>query len=479
MPEERQIFREKSLERLSSPDRLDQLLRIVKPQSWILLAALAGGLLLVLAWSFVGRIPATAQGAAILVRPKQVVSFQSPASGRLRSIEVDVGSAVEKGTVLATLHLPTLETLLEQERAKLKLFQRQSTELTEAEIELADLEKGFLSKQAELLRERIVSVRRSAETYRQKSSDYIDEQRENIRIARRYSDELGKALDERYEAYRSLAEGEAPIVARLSLIEPRTQSINNQLRLAELDVREQELSLRENLTQQAYDEQMDLIKDLGIQLNDLELREMLIDRRLLEGNLKNTSEITEIEARIEELRVRYETESQVLSEHDGQILEVTAALGEQVAIGHRLGKMEIEDASALIAVAYFPIKDGKKINSGFKIRVSPSTVEREREGSMLGRVTRVSDYPVTTEAAANEIGDVEIARALLQGEARIEVRASLDIDDESFTGYAWTSGDGPDSVLITAGTTATARVTIEEVRPITLVLPFLKSMFEE
>jgi hypothetical protein len=33
--EKRQIFRQESLERLSSPDQLDQLLQVVNPQNWL------------------------------------------------------------------------------------------------------------------------------------------------------------------------------------------------------------------------------------------------------------------------------------------------------------------------------------------------------------------------------------------------------------------------------------------------------------
>jgi hypothetical protein len=42
--------------------------------------------------------------------------------------------------------------------------------------------------------------------------------------------------------------------------------------------------------------------------------------------------------------------------------------------------------------------------------------------------------------------------------------------------FVWTSGDGPENVHVTAGTTAEVRVTIEEIAPITLVLPFLKNL---
>ncbi len=48
---------------------------------------------------------------------------------------------------------------------------------------------------------------------------------------------------------------------------------------------------------------------------------------------------------------------------------------------------------------------------------------------------------------------------------------------DEYTGYDWTSGKGPKKTPISAGTTASVRVTIEERAPITLVLPFLRRWF--
>lgn len=61
------IFRKKALERLSSPEQLDQLMKIVTPRSWLPLAvlgALLGGGLI---WSVLGRIPVTTTGQGALV----------------------------------------------------------------------------------------------------------------------------------------------------------------------------------------------------------------------------------------------------------------------------------------------------------------------------------------------------------------------------------------------------------------------------
>ena len=63
---EKSIFREAALERLSTPDRLDQGLTIVGSSGWIglgaLVALIVGGIL----WAMVIRVPITVVGSGIL-----------------------------------------------------------------------------------------------------------------------------------------------------------------------------------------------------------------------------------------------------------------------------------------------------------------------------------------------------------------------------------------------------------------------------
>jgi HlyD family secretion protein len=53
------IFRKESLERLSSPEQLDQLMQVVNPRSWLPLATIGSLVVLGLIWSLIGRIPIT------------------------------------------------------------------------------------------------------------------------------------------------------------------------------------------------------------------------------------------------------------------------------------------------------------------------------------------------------------------------------------------------------------------------------------
>ncbi len=61
------IFRKEALERLSSPEQLDQLMQIVTPRSWLPLVVLGGLMSVGVVWSFVGKIPVTTTGRGVIV----------------------------------------------------------------------------------------------------------------------------------------------------------------------------------------------------------------------------------------------------------------------------------------------------------------------------------------------------------------------------------------------------------------------------
>ena len=61
------IFRKAALERLSSPEQLDQLMQVTTPKGWLALIALTGLLVMVVVFGFVARIPITVTGQCILL----------------------------------------------------------------------------------------------------------------------------------------------------------------------------------------------------------------------------------------------------------------------------------------------------------------------------------------------------------------------------------------------------------------------------
>lgn len=101
---QQRLFRKSALERLSSPEQLDQLMTVTSPRAWLALLGLMVVLASVVVWGFVGSIPTTVAGEGILLRGGEgISSISAPVAGRLSDIYVSVDDIIENGQVLARI----------------------------------------------------------------------------------------------------------------------------------------------------------------------------------------------------------------------------------------------------------------------------------------------------------------------------------------------------------------------------------------
>lgn len=98
------IFRKTALERLSSPDQLDSMLKITTPMSWVGIGAAAALAAAVVAWSFAGSIPTIVSAPGFLVYSYNTNTIYSPASGYVKEILVQPFDVVEPGTPVVELY---------------------------------------------------------------------------------------------------------------------------------------------------------------------------------------------------------------------------------------------------------------------------------------------------------------------------------------------------------------------------------------
>src|SRR5262249_25068457 len=118
-----QIFRQAALERLSSPERLDTLVRIVGPRHWIPLLTIAVGVAATVAWGIVGRIPTSASARAFVLRPRTIRAVQAPGTGALVAFSVREGDVVKKGQEIGSIDQYEIRNKLDQERQKLRALE--------------------------------------------------------------------------------------------------------------------------------------------------------------------------------------------------------------------------------------------------------------------------------------------------------------------------------------------------------------------
>ena len=109
------IFRKQALERMTSPERLDQLIQIVTPKDWLLLGTFLTLGVILLAWCIWGKVPTTVDGQGMIVRPRKVVELQSQSGGKLVNFSLHVGDEIKPGEVLGVIDQAEIRKQVEED----------------------------------------------------------------------------------------------------------------------------------------------------------------------------------------------------------------------------------------------------------------------------------------------------------------------------------------------------------------------------
>lgn len=113
------IFRQAALDRLSSPDQLDALMRVTSPQSWIALAGLGLLLATVVAWGVFGTIPIKVAAQGVLIRPGGVYDVHTRGDALIEAFLVSEGTLVAANQPVARIAQPALDLEIRNARAQL------------------------------------------------------------------------------------------------------------------------------------------------------------------------------------------------------------------------------------------------------------------------------------------------------------------------------------------------------------------------
>ena len=96
-------FRRKAVERISSPEELDRLVRVTRPRTWVALSGLLLVIAAVLLWSTLTTITTTVSGVGFVLPRGGLIEASTLQPGTVRQIEVDSGQEVRTGETIAVL----------------------------------------------------------------------------------------------------------------------------------------------------------------------------------------------------------------------------------------------------------------------------------------------------------------------------------------------------------------------------------------
>jgi HlyD family secretion protein len=112
------IFRKVSLERLSSPEQLDQLMQVTDPRGW-LISAPSPPSWSRRAWGSSAAFPRPSPAWACSCKSGGVFEVIALSGGRISDVAVSVGDEVTEGQVVARLSQPELSDRLREAKAVL------------------------------------------------------------------------------------------------------------------------------------------------------------------------------------------------------------------------------------------------------------------------------------------------------------------------------------------------------------------------
>ncbi|BCL39334.1 NHLP bacteriocin system secretion protein [Nostoc sp. MS1] len=470
------LFRQKSLDRLeklSSPEGIDHLVRVVSPQSWLLGISLSVLGLLAISWAFFGRIPITVAGQGVLIHPRKVVDLQSTASGQVIEMKVRVGQDVKQGDLLAIVDQTELKKQLQQQRTKL-------LELTEQNLAQSELQQRRASQEQLLVQQERLGIQQKIEQLQtitpalvQQELFAIHQRRVSIEQNLKSLQNISPELQERLNKRQSLQNAGA--ISDDLLLEAKQTYIDNLKQISQMQADLKDLDVRQLTIQKSLKENANQILDLQTRSRALDTRTTQLQQQDLETATTRLNKLQDVKREIARLELQLQGKSEIRSKYNGRVLELATSAGQVLNPGVRLGSIDVADAnSKILALVYLPIQEGKKVKPGMSIEVTPDTVQRARFGGIVGRVSQVSPFPDSRQGAISLVGNAEIVDKLLRGQTALGMFVELQKDSTTFSGYRWSSSSGP-QLQITPGTTVNGRITVEERAPITFILPSLKS----
>lgn len=411
-----QIFRPEALERLASPEQLDELMVVTDSKAWISLIAIGIILAVALGWSIFGSVPTSIQGDGVLLREGGIYDIQAGGSGRVVSLLTAEDSLVGEGELIGSIAQPELATRMSINQQRLLVL------------------RGFREEQLR------IGDRNLAIALDVVAQDSVRLERELATAAGRLSELRQRLEDTRFAQQQGFYTQQTVVTVEQELSRALSDSAQIHIALTQIPGR----------LLQAQEERQTTIRQIDRQIQQVQQDSILFESQLTEAN-------------------------EIRSPHNGHITQLMVDVGQIVGAGTPVASLELVDRP-VEAVIFVPVV-GAKARAGLEAHVQPLTVNWQEHGYIVGTVEFVSQTPVTVARMNRVLKNDRLSQDLSRAGDPYLLEISLN-QAETPTGFEWTSGVGPDStVTLHSGILASAKIIVDTQRPIALVIPAVRSLF--
>jgi HlyD family secretion protein len=421
-----------------SLNQLDTLVRVTTINGWVYLCTLFAVCAAALAFAVLYQVPTKVNGEGILLIDRDTLSqVRVRGTGRLVSLRVKLGDPIAPGDEIGEISQNELDDAIYEAESKLKDVEREDLELTRHE----EQERKTQTEAIERVRRAILEAQATSRD-KLKIAESIAESDVRLRVRKYIGNvELLESREKLYLIKDDLNKGKS--------------------RLAELD--------------------LEAIK------GDAARHRSQLERRL---------KIQQLKTRLDLDRAKLSRTSRIVSQYHGRVVQVLSTSGELVREGSpvvllhgpKSERSADADEAAYESIIFVPAGEGKKIDIGDTVEVSPATIKREEHGFIRGHVAAIWEMPATKLAMEAALEHPELAEAFLKRYApgvllRVHVKldergdssTALVSDPRSLRGnhFHWSTSSGETQPLKT-GTMCQAAIVVERQRLIKLILPWTK-----
>jgi HlyD family secretion protein len=409
------VFRKSSLERLSSPEQLDQLMRVTTPKGWLVFLGLMVLVVVAVVWGIFGRIAVTVEGKGILMKSGGIMTVQSIAAGVIQEISVWPGDIVRQGEVVARLSRFDLKNRINETRVRLEELERQK-----------DKERRYREQEVELQR------------------IYLQQEEAAVVASIRSDGEQLEFMEKKAADFEKMARTGA--VSRQQLVDIYTQR----------DSLKHKVAVSENRLKEIQRKRVEIS------------RMMLIEETSAEAGIEETRRTLRV------LEQQFRMESEMTSPYTGRVVELLVNEGTFVEAGTAVVSLEPVDGSeAELQAVIYVTSEGSNLKPGMEAQISPAGVKKEEFGFIRGTIVRVSDFPASPQGMMRVLGNENLVRSITAMGPVIEVTVDLVASEQSPSGFAWSSPRGP-TVTVRSGTICTATLVEKHQRPLYFVIPWIR-----
>lgn len=166
------IFRKDAIDRLSSPEQLDKLIKVTSPRYWVVLAAAGILIIFSIIWGITGDVVVRENVSGALVSSGGIYQITSQVDGKLTDIRVKPGDFVKKGDIVARVDQSELVDRITTLTQEIKNDRESGRNVEDKEKQLASMreELGYESTIVSAEEGRVVAVYNEVGSYVQVGS---------------------------------------------------------------------------------------------------------------------------------------------------------------------------------------------------------------------------------------------------------------------------------------------------------------------